>query len=309
MTKIPPYLKPGDTIGITCPSSKMDQSAAVYAASILKDWGFCIQMGSTVGSAHHNFAATDELRLAELQQMLDAPNIKAILFGRGGYGLVRLIDQLDFTLFQHHPKWLCGYSDITLLHVHVHHCYQVATLHSLMCSGITPETRSDAYVQSLRDALLGQPSAYAFAPHPLNRPGSCEGALIGGNLSLLVNLSGTISQPDTRGKILFLEDIGEYRYNIDRMLYNLKRAGWLHGLAGMLVGSFTDGKETETPFGQTEYEIICDKVKEYDYPVAFGFPAGHQKENYALKMGIRHTLHCGEVSCKLEENQDSQRLQ
>ena len=287
---LPSHLQQNDTIGITCAESKIEMNAAQYAANVIREWGFKVRLGATVGIHYHNFSATDEMRLQDLQQMLDDDNIKAILFGRGGYGMVRIIDQLDFSHFVKRPKWLCGYSDITTLHTHIHRQYHIATLHSMMCSGIKPDTKDDVFVGSLKNTLLGIPYHYSFPSHPLNRDGICSGELIGGNLSLLANVSGTVSQPDTKGKILFIEDTGEYRYNIDRMMYNLKRSGWLDGLNGLLVGSFTDGKETATPFGQTEYEIIFDKVKEYNYPVAFNFPAGHQKENYALKLGVKHEL-------------------
>ncbi|UPK69393.1 LD-carboxypeptidase [Chitinophaga filiformis] len=288
--RIPPYLKKGDLIGITCSSSKMDQQAAEYAAGVISSWGYQVHLGITVGTSFHNFSAPDELRLEELQDMLDDPDIKAIIFGRGGYGMVCILDDLDFKKFRKHPKWICGYSDITVLHTHIHQQYGIPTIHSMMCSGIRPDTAENEYVESLRLALKGTPYRYACAPHDLNRTGKATGQLIGGNLSLLANLSGTESQPGTKGKILFLEDISEYRYNIDRMMYNLKRAGWLDDLAGLIVGSFTDSKETETPFGQTEYEIIRNIVQDYDYPVCFGFPVGHTNENYALKIGLTHEL-------------------
>jgi len=289
--RIPPYLKKGDLIGITCSSSKMDQQAAEYAAGVISSWGYQVHLGITVGTSFHNFSAPDELRLEELQDMLDDPDIKAIIFGRGGYGLVCILDDLDFKKFRKHPKWICGYSDITVLHTHIHQQYGIPTIHSMMCSGIRPDTAENEYVDSLRLALKGTPYRYACAAHDLNRTGKASGQLIGGNLSLLANLSGTDSQPNTKGKILFLEDISEYRYNIDRMMYNLKRAGWLDDLAGLVVGSFTDSKETETPFGQSEYEIIRNIVQDYDYPVCFGFPVGHTNENYALKIGLTHELH------------------
>jgi len=287
---IPPYLKPGDTIGITCPASKMSRSVAEFAGGVLKSWGFRVVIGKTAGTNFHNFSAPDKIRLQELQQMLDDDTIRAVLFGRGGYGVLRILDQLDFSHLVEYPKWLCGYSDITALHVHVNKCLDMATLHAVMCSGITADTYHDEYVNSLRMALTGQKVNCLVPGHPYNRPGKGEGELTGGNLSLLSNLSGSISQPDTRGKILIIEDTGEYRYNIDRMMLGLKRAGWLDHLQGLLVGSFNESKETIEPFGQTEYEIIWDKVKEYDYPVAFGFPVGHQKENYALKSGVTYML-------------------
>jgi len=297
--KIPPYLKKGDLIGVTCSSSKMDLQAAEYAAGVINSWGFRVHLGITVGTSFHNFSAPDELRLEELQDMLDDTEIKAIVFGRGGYGMICLLDQLDFTKFRKHPKWICGYSDITALHSHIQQTYHIPTLHSMMCSGITPQTKDNEYVDSLRQALKGKATKYTFAPHELNRNGKANGILTGGNLSLLANLSGTVSQPDTKGKILFLEDIGEYRYRVDGMMYNLKRAGWLEKLAGIIVGSFTDSKETNTPFGQTEYEIISNIVKEYKYPVAFGFPAGHSAENYTLKLGFQHELIITDKQCRL----------
>ncbi len=301
MTKIPPYLKKGDTVGITCPASKMEYRAAEFAAEVVEQWGLKVKIGITAGTAFHNFAADDDTRLRELQEMLDDENIQAILFGRGGYGVIRIMDRIDFTRFVKHPKWLCGYSDITALHTHIYQRYHIASLHSMMCSGITAGTFNNEYVKSLQDAISGKQYLYQFTPHPLNRTGICTGELTGGNLSLLANLSGTVSQPDTAGKILFIEEIGEYRYGVDRMMYNLKRAGWLDHLSGLIAGAFTDPKETETPFGQTEYEIIRDKVKEYDYPVCFGFPAGHQVENYALKTGVEHELSITEERCMLAE--------
>ncbi|MBP1652620.1 MAG: peptidase LD-carboxypeptidase, partial [Bacteroidetes bacterium] len=235
----------------------------------------------------------------ELQDMLDDPEIKAIVFGRGGYGMICLLDQLDFRKFRKHPKWICGYSDVTALHGHIHRQYGIPTLHSVMCSGIRPETVENVYVESLRLALRGKNYRYSFEPHALNRTGKASGQLIGGNLTLLANLSGTVSQPDTKGKILVLEDVGEYRYRVDGMMHNLKRAGWLDKLAGLVVGTFTDPQETTTPFGQNEYEIIHNIVKDYEYPVAYGFPVGHTHENYTLKLGVTHDLQIGEKTCKL----------
>ncbi|MCL6523064.1 MAG: LD-carboxypeptidase [Thermoflavifilum sp.] len=299
--RIPPYLQPGDRIGICCPASKMQASVALYAAEVVQGWGFEVILGETVGTSYHNFSAPDAVRLRDLQRMLDDDSIRAIWFGRGGYGTIRILDQLNFQHFIEAPKWLCGYSDITALHMHVHRHYQIASLHALMCSGITEQTREDPYVQSLRQAWLGIPQRYTCNAHPLNRLGQASGVLIGGNLSLLVNLSGTRSQPNTAGKILFLEDVGEYTYHIDRMLYNLKRAGWLHELAGLIVGAFTDLKDTEEPFGQSVEEIIYAQVKDYQYPVAFGFPVGHQPANYALKIGCPYVLKVTDQGVELRE--------
>lgn len=297
---IPPYLKPGDTIGITCPASKMERESADFACEVFESWGFKTRIGSTVGNHYHNFSATDKERLNELQEMLDDDLIKAIVFGRGGYGMVRILDQIDFSRFQKNPKWVCGYSDITTLHLHINTCFAIASLHSVMCSGITRETYSDEYIHSLKQALTGEKMQFSFKTHWLNRYGTAEGQLIGGNLSLLVNLSGTISQPDAKEKILFIEDVGEYRYAVDRMMLNLQRAGWLRNLNGLIIGSFTEGKETDTPFGQSEFEIIKDKIKQYNYPVCFDFPVGHQNANFALKEGVNYKLNVGRISSLTE---------
>lgn len=301
MTKIPPFLKPGDTVGITCPSSKIKLEVAEYTASVLESWGLKTRLGITVGTSWNNFSAPDPIRLKDLQDMLDDPQIKAILFGRGGYGMVRILDQLDFGTFKQFPKWVAGYSDITTLQIHISSNLGIATLHSLMCSGITEQTSDTPYVRSLKEVLFGIPASYQFASNPLNIPGICQGELIGGNLSLLSNLSGTVSAPKMEGKILLLEDTGEYRYVVDRMMYNLKRAGWLEGLAGMVVGSFTDFRETDTPFGLTDHELIREIVKDDGFPVCFGFPVGHQVENYALKLSVSHQLSVQAGKCVLKE--------
>ncbi|MHB1921545.1 MAG: S66 peptidase family protein [Chitinophagaceae bacterium] len=301
MTKIPPYLRPGDTIAISCPSSKMDFDLASAAALVLQDWGLKVKMGKTVGTSFHNFSAPDQNRREELQELMDDPTIGAILFGRGGYGMVRILDQLDFSHFQQAPKWLAGFSDITTLHIHLHQITGVASLHSPMCSGLLLPDHQQHYAYSLRNALWGVKCSYNFPTHVLNRMGSCQGPLIGGNLSLLSNLSGSLSQPHTTGKILFLEEVGEYRYHIDRMMINLKRSGWLQNLSGLIVGAFSEGKDTETPFGANEYEIILNHVAEFTYPVCFGFPVGHQPENYTLKSGMTHELEVGKLLCSLKE--------
>lgn len=296
---VPPSLNPGDCIGITCPSSKMEAAAAEFAAGVFRDWGFRVRSGKTVGMNFHNFSAPDALRREELQMMLDDPGIQAIVFGRGGYGMLRILDDLDFSTLRSAPKWIAGFSDITALHAHLQEVVGVASLHSVMCSGIREDTFRDPFVASLRECLSGAGYDYRFEAHPLNRPGLAQGRLVGGNLSLLANLSGSPSQPKTEGKILVLEDVGEYRYNIDRMLRNLKRAGWLENLAGLVLGSFTDIRETETPFGQSEYEMVQELTASSAYPVAMGFPCGHQTANYTLKLGLEHRLEV-DSSCRLQ---------
>jgi len=296
---IPPYLQPGDTIGITCPAGYVAPERIAFCVEVLARWGFKVKIGQTIGTGQFYFSGKDEERVADLQEMLDDNNVKAILMGRGGYGTSRIIDALDFTRFREQPKWICGFSDITVLHSHIHTTLGIATLHSPMSGAFNAESENSYYIQSLRKALTGEPLTYSFKASDYNRNGTAEGLLVGGNLAMLAHLSGSVSQLDTTGKILFIEDIGEHLYNIDRLLLNLKRSGQLEHLAGMLVGSFTDLQDTERPFGQTLEEIIWDKVEAYDYPVAFNVPCGHDTENITLALGQKHSLIVQEQSAFL----------
>ncbi len=290
MIIIPPYLKPGDTIGITCPAGAVNSMEMEPMFAQLKAWGYSLRIGSTVGTNYFKFSSTDEERLSDLQKMLDDDSIKAILFGRGGYGLVRIIDRLDFTRFLQHPKWLVGYSDITCLHSHIQTQFNLVTLHAHMGAGYRAENRDDFSTSQIDVVLKGLPIQYTVAPHAMNRFGKGNGKLTGGNLALLSDLTGTKSDIDTKGCILMIEDIGEYKYNIDRMLWQLLRSGKLDQLAGLIVGGFTDTMDNETPFGMTEYEIVWEKVKDFTYPVCYDFPAGHQPPNWPLKMGATYEL-------------------
>lgn len=284
------YLKPNATIGITCPSGYVAQERIAYALVVLGQWGFQTKVGKTVGSSYHYFSGEDATRLKDLQEMLDDPHIDAILMGRGGYGLSRIIDQLDFTKFAQYPKWICGFSDITVLHSHIHATLGIPTIHSVMCGAFKPETEHEDYLLSLRKALLGETLDYSIAASPWNRTGTADAIVVGGNLAMLAHLSGSVSDIDTVGKILFIEDVGEHLYQVDRMLYNLKRSGKLAGLKGLLVGSFTDMEDTERPFGQTLEEIIYEKVAAYAFPVCFNFPCGHSEENVSIVLGTKHRL-------------------
>jgi muramoyltetrapeptide carboxypeptidase len=283
--KLPPPLQPGDTIAITCPSGYFPLSDAVFAKQALERWGFNVIMGKTVGSSYFYFSEKDELRLAELQRFLDDHEVKAIMMGRGGYGLSRIIDDIDFSGFQKHPKWLNGFSDITVLHSHVQQHCGIATLHGPMCNAFKETDPELPHLQSLRNAFIAEPINYPVPSSAYNIPGHARGQLVGGNLAILAHLCGSVSQLNTQGKILFIEEVGEYLYNIDRMMLTLKRAGMLEGLAGLICGGFTDIKDTERPFGQDVYELILDKIKAYHYPVCFDFPAGHQKVNFTLCLG------------------------
>jgi len=302
MTTIPPYLKKGDVIGITCPAGYMAKEKAQTCIETLQSWGFEVMVGHTLGSASTNyFSGTDDERRDELQAMLDDEHINAILFGRGGYGMGRIIDQLNFTLFKKHPKWLIGFSDITVIHCHLNSRLKIAGMHAPMAAAFNDEGYKNEFVQSLRKAITGKKARYKTAAHAFNRLGKASAELVGGNLTLLSHLCGTASELDTRKKILFLEDIGEYTYNMDRMLYQLKRSGKLDTLAGLIIGGFTDIKDTERPFGKTIYEIIREIVAPYSFPVCFGFPVSHEKENYALKVGVNYTLQVGKSGVKLSE--------
>ena len=301
MAIIPPYLKKGDTIGVICPSGSMPLDKMQTCLHTLEQWGFKVKKGKTLGTQFDYFSGTDEERLLDLQTALDDENISAILCARGGYGLSRIIDNVDFSTFVTKPKWIIGYSDITLLHSHVFQNYNIASLHSPMAAAFNDGENTSLYVQSLLKALLGQASTYSCTDGKLNKQGVVTGELTGGNLCLLAHLVGSKSSVDMKGKILFIEDTGEYIYSIDRLLIQLKRAGMLDNLAGLLVGSFTDMKDTTIPFGQSVYDAVYDKVKEYDYPVAFDFPVGHAKENYALKHGVLHRLEVTENGVHLTE--------
>lgn len=290
-TSIPPYLQKGDTIGITAPAGFMPIEKMQTCIETLDSWGYTVQLGTTTHSSSQNyFSGTDEERLNDLQQMLDDRNIKAILCARGGYGMSRIIDRIDFKKFRKHPKWIIGFSDITVLHSHVFFNYKIASLHAPMAAAFNDGQSGNRYILSLKNAIEGKPLHYECPSHGFNKTGETKGQLIGGNLSLLAHLTGTCSDIKTKNKILFLEDVGEYLYNIDRLLLQLKRSRKLEKLAGLIIGGFTDSKDTERPFGKTAYDIIYEQVNEYDYPICFGFPVSHEKENYALKIGAKFHL-------------------
>jgi len=302
MIKIPPYLKKGDTIGITCPAGYMEAKKVQTCIHTLQSWGYEVMVGKTIGSKSTTyFSGTDEERLDEFQAMLDDKSINAILCGRGGYGVSRIIDSLDFKQFKKQPKWIIGFSDITVLHGHLHQQIKVASLHAPMANAFNGGGANKVYVQSLKNALKGIKSNYKTESYSFNRTGKCIGELIGGNLALIAHLCGSKSTYITKDKILFIEDIGEYIYNIDRMMIQLKRAGILDNLSGLIIGKFSDTKNTERPFGQSFEEIILQHISAYDYPVCFNFPVSHEEENVALKIGLMHTLSVTNKMVSLKE--------
>jgi muramoyltetrapeptide carboxypeptidase len=302
MITIPPYLTEGDTIGIVAPAGFMPFDKMQTCIKVLEDWGYKVQLGATAHSASKNyFSGTDAERLDDLQKMLDDKDIHAILCARGGYGVSRIIDDLSFKKFKKHPKWIIGFSDITVLHSHIVTKYEIATLHAPMAAAFNDEEYKNEYVGSLKKALEGEGAHYHCAPYEFNKKGKATGELVGGNLTLLAHLVGTSSDIKTKDRILFIEDIGELLYNIDRMLLQLKRSGKLKHLAGLIIGGFTDCRDTERPFGKTAYELIYDHVKEYEYPICFNFPVSHHKENYALKVGGTYHLKVAKDSVTLHE--------
>lgn len=305
--KKPPYLKPGDVIGITSPAGPSTLEEVETTGKILESWGYKLLIGETVGKKDFNEGGTDEERLADLQRMLDNPSLKAIMCSRGGYGCVRIVDKLNWTKFKANPKWLIGFSDITVLHSHIHANCNVATIHSKMLNSF-PDDMGKAEplqaqtIDSIHDALSGKKMSYTVVPNILNRMGEAQGMLVGGNLRTLETLAGSASDIKTDGKILFVEDTGEYLYSIDRMFWNLKRTGKLSKLAGLIVGGFrVKPDDPGEEFGKTVPEIVLEKVAEYKYPVCFDFPVGHQRNNFALKCGVKHNLNVSESEVTLIE--------
>ena len=295
----PQYLKPGDTIGIIATARKISPEEIEPALKKLSEWKFNVVLGKNIYAISNQYAGDDEQRASDLQEMLDDMNIKAIFIARGGYGTLRIIDKIDFSKFVKNPKWIIGYSDVTVLHSHIHKHYGIETLHAAMPFNFPPNGQNNNALNTLRKVLSGEKPEYETEANVLNKIGKGKGILIGGNLSLLYALSGTPSDIDTAEKILFLEDLDEYLYHIDRMMMQLKRSGKLKNLAGLVVGGMTEMKDNFVPFGKSAYEIIAEAVAEYNYPVCFGFPAGHIEDNRALIMGRKVMLDVSERSILL----------
>lgn len=293
---IPPYLKMGDCIGITAPAGYIQLESIQPAIQQIESWGLKVKMGNSIGKRDFTFGGTDEERAADMQQMIDDPSVKAVLCARGGYGSVRFIDRLHWEKFKLAPKWIIGFSDITVIHAHLSRNYGIASLHSKMCNSFPDDWSKAEPIQvetilSIRDALMGTKMKYSAPVNPKNRMGSAKGRLVGGNLKTLESLSGSKSDIRTEGKILFVEDTGEYLYSIDRMFWNLKRTGKLDKLAALIVGGFKiKADDPGEEFGRSLYDIVFEKVKDYKYPVCFDFPVGHQKNNFALKCNVTHQL-------------------
>jgi muramoyltetrapeptide carboxypeptidase len=293
----PPYLKKGDKVAITCPAKKLP-NPMTDAVTLLQSWGLEVVLGETLNLSFHQFAGDDDQRAQDLQRFIDDDSIKAIIAARGGYGTIRMIDKVDFSRVAQKPKWLVGFSDITLLHTHLYTNFNIQSIHGQMPVNI-PDASAKS-LESLRKALFGEEISYEFNSHALNRNGVAEGVLVGGNLSLLAAVAGSVSDLDYNNKILFIEDVGEYLYAIDRMIRMLDRAGKLKNLAGLIVGGFTGIKDNDIPFGQTLEQIILDVVDKYDYPVCFDFPAGHIPNNMSLILGSVTKLVVSETSVTIK---------
>ena len=283
--KTPCYIKRGDKIGIVSTALRISKEEIYPAVKIFKEWGLEVVLGKHLFEEYNQFAGTDEQRTTDLQQMLDENSVKAIICARGGYGTVRIIDKLIFSNFIKKPKWIAGYSDVTVLHSHIHSNFGIETLHSTMPLNISENKFTEESLESFRKALFGEKINYSLKTSSLSRKGKAEGILVGGNLSILYSLIRTKSDINTNGKILFIEDLDEYLYHIDRMMMNFKRAGKLKNLAGLIVGGMSEMNDNKIPFGKTANKIIAETVAEYNYPVCFDFPAGHKNDNRVLILG------------------------
>jgi muramoyltetrapeptide carboxypeptidase len=279
----PPHLTINDTVGIAAPARKISKEELQPAIDLLNNWGLKVVLASNIFEAHDQYSGTDAQRIKGFQELLDNDSVKAIVCARGGYGCMRIIDKIDFTKFKNRPKWITGYSDLTVFHSHIQTNFGIETLHATMAINVPTNTKNA--LESFRKALFGEKISYKLPTHEFNRMGEAKGIITGGNLSILFALSGSTSDIDTNGKILFIEDLEEYLYHIDRMMMQLKRSGKLSNLAGLIVGGMNNMNDNTVPFGKTAYEIIAEAVSDYDYPVCFNFPAGHIDNNNTLIMG------------------------
>lgn len=277
----------GDTIALAAPARKISREEIFPAEQWLKSVGFNVFYDDRLFAEDHQFAGNDALRAGYFQDLLDSERVNAIWCVRGGYGSARIIDRLDFTRFRKHPKWICGYSDITVFHNHLQHKLQTATLHTTMPINVTENNTQTAVCLSFLDALTGKTLTYEIAPHSLSRTKPFSGILTGGNLSMLYSLIGSPSDIDTTDKVLFIEDLDEYLYHIDRMMLNLERSGKLSHVKALLVGHLSDMHDNTVPFGKTAEEIVADHCQKYDFPLVFNVPAGHLPDNRAFRMGCQ----------------------
>ena len=296
----PPNLIPGDTIGITCPAGSIPLENVQNCIQTLEKWGFKVKLGMTVGAKKDCFSASDTERASELQQMLDDTNIKAILCARGGYGVSRIIEQINFTAFKKQPKWVVGFSDITVLHAAIQK-QNTMSIHGPMAAAFNKGGEGEIYIQSLKNALVGETQIIQTFPHALNKYGSATAPLIGGNLCMIAHMIGSNNAMNTKGKILFIEDVGEAHYNIDRLIIQCKNAGVFDDLAGCIVGGFTELKDNAQDFGATANENIQSHISNFTYPICFDFPISHALQNFAVKQGGLYSLEVNKEFVLLKE--------
>ena len=293
----PNFLKKGDTVGIVSTARKISFEEIQPAIDLLKSWGLNVIIGKTIGLSNYQFAGTDEQRTSDFQNMLDNTTVKAIWCARGGYGTIRIIDSLNFDAFLKHPKWIIGYSDITVLHSHLHQI-GVKSIHATMPINVSKNTKRS--LKSLKNSLFGSKTDQNTPFVKNNKLGKVNGILVGGNLSILYSLLGSKSSIDTTTKILFIEDLDEYRYHIDRMMIALKRNGYFNNLRGLIVGGMTQMHDNAIPFGKTAEEIILDALTEFDFPICFNYPAGHIDDNMALVLGSEIDLNVSKSRTQLK---------
>ncbi len=286
----PEYLKKGDKIALIATARKISRPEIEDSIKVFNNWGLEVELGKNIFKENNQFAGNDKERAEDFQLMLDDDSVKAIICVRGGYGSVRIVDNIDFSNFLKNPKWICGYSDVTVFHSHINKNFGVETLHSVMPINFPDREITQESYDSFKAALFGEEISYQIETSGFSRQGSCEAEIVGGNLSILYSLVGTKSDISTNGKILFIEDLDEYLYHIDRMIMKLKRAGKLENLAGLIVGGMSKMNDNEIPFGKTAREIISEAVSEYNYPVCFDFPAGHINDNRTLILGRKVEL-------------------
>lgn len=285
--KMPPYLQKGDTVAIVATARKVAGESVEPAVALLKSWGLNVVLGKTIGKEENQLAGADWQRATDFQQMMDRPGIKAIWCAKGGYGTVRMIDRLDFTKFKQNPKWIIGFSDATVLHSHINN-FDIATIHGIVA--ISAAKASPEAIDSFKKALFGDDITYTIPAHEYNKTGKVTAELVGGNLSVLYSIIGSASEADYKGKIIFIEDLDEYLYHIDRMMINLKRNDYFKDVKGIIIGGMTKMRDNDVPWGHDALQIIQDITKDLKIPICFNFPAGHIQDNRALIMGGKVTL-------------------
>jgi muramoyltetrapeptide carboxypeptidase len=296
----PQNLQAGDTIGIVCPAGTIPVEKVEKCVETLTSWGYKVKLGTTVGGKYFTYSGTDEQRALDLQQMMDDKTVKAILCGRGGYGMSRIIDRLDFSTLEASPKWIIGFSDITVLHAALQK-KGIMSIHGPMAAAFSKGSEGEPFIQAIKDIIEGRPTHYSAGPHVYNKVGIATAPILGGNLCLIAHLIGSKNSFDTQGKILFLEDIGEYHYNLDRMVIQIKNAGLLNDLAALVIGGFSDMRDAPTDIGAGALEILQSHVQEFSYPICFDFPISHGLANYPVKEGGNYTLSVGATEVVLKE--------